>query len=134
MRRLSDSERLWQDWVRLLNSLHTELRYTVRPVQEMLAALNKREFAALPWLSEFGADLKGGVCPQGLCDEERAFACEFFSHVGTSDLAGQLAHIEQYRERATALSALSSERRRRLSKVYLSTAVCFGISIGIMVI
>lgn len=132
-RRLADSERLWRDWVKLLTVLHTELRYTARPVQEILAALNPKDYVMLGWLCPYDATACG-ICPSALCEEEENFAREFFPFLGTSDLAGQLSHIEQFTERAKALLAQSGERRQRLSKVYVSTAVCLGISAGVMML
>ena len=133
VRRLTDSERLWQDWVRLLAVLYTELRYTARPVQEILAALNPKDYGMLGWLSPYDATTCS-LYPSGLCEEEESFAREFFPFLGISDLAGQLAHIEQFTERAKVLLAQSGERRQRLSGVYVSTAVCLGISAGVMML
>lgn len=132
-RRLVENERLWQAWVRLLTHLYTELRYTARPVQEILADLKQEDFRSLVWLSEFRSTT-GIECPAGLCAQERPFAESFFAFVGTSDLEGQLMHITQYTERAKELLAAVSERRERLSKVYVSTAVCAGISTAIMML
>lgn len=133
VRRLVENERLWQAWVRLLTHLYTELRYTARPVQEILAALRQEDFRPLMWLSEFGS-ATGMDCPKSLCAQERSFAESFFAFVGTSDLEGQLTHTLQYTERAKEMLATVSERRERLSKVYLSTAVCAGISTAIMML
>lgn len=132
--RLCESERLWQAWVRLLTQLYTELRYTVRPVQEVFASLDKKHYRALAWLSEYDGVSQGVGCPQGLCAEERAFAESFFAFVGTSDLEGQLAHIAQYGERAKDTLARVAEKRQRLSKVYISTAVCIGLSAAIVMV
>ncbi len=133
VRRLTENERLWQAWVRLLTHLHTELRYTACPVQEVLAALDREEYRALAWLSEFEA-VSSPRFPKALCPQERDFAQGFFAFVGTSDLEGQLAHIARYTEQARERLTQVSERRQRLSKVYLSTAVCAGISTAIMML
>lgn len=133
VRRLVENERLWQAWVRLLTHLHTELRYTARPVQEVLVALDREEYRALAWLSEFEA-VSTSHFPKTLCPQERDFAQGFFAFVGTSDLEGQLAHIAQYTEQARERLTQVGERRQRLSKVYLSTAVCAGISTAIMML
>lgn len=128
VRRLIENERLWETWVRLLTYLHAELRYTARPVQEILAALPKEDYHALRWLT---ADI---YPPADFCDQERAFAEGFFAFVGTSDLEGQLTHTLQYTERAREKLAEMRECRQRLAKVYLATAVCAGISTAIMML
>ncbi len=128
VRRLIDDERLWEGWVRLLTRLHAELRYTASPVQEILAALPKEEYRSLVWLT---AEV---YPPVGFREQERAFAEGFFAFIGTSDLEGQLTHILQYTERAKERLATMRERRQRLAKVYLSTAVCAGISTAIMML
>ena len=131
---LMSREALWQAWVRLLMRLHAELRYTARPVQEILAQMNPADYQPLAWVSEFCGDRVDIVCPQTLCEEERDFAEGFFAFVGTSDLEGQLAHISQYTERANERLAQVSDCRRRLSKVYLSTAACAGIGVAVMML
>lgn len=132
--RLTATQRLWQDWVRLLAHLHTELRYTARPMQEILAALDKRRYPALGWLAEFTRATDEMHLPCALSADEITFANGFFGFVGASDLDGQLAHIAQYTERANDLLKAAADRRCRLARVYVSTATCAGLCIGIMIL
>lgn len=103
-------------------------------MQEIFAALDKRRYPALNWLSEFSCATVGMHPPHALSAEETAFADGFFGFVGVSDLDGQLAHIEQYTARAKERLDAATDRCQRLARVYLSTAVCAGLCVGIMIL
>ncbi len=72
--------------------------------------------------------------PRTLSADEAEFAKGFFGFIGASDLDGQLAHIAQYTERAKEQLEAASDRRQRLARVYLSTAMCAGLCIGIVML
>lgn len=133
-RRLAETERLWRAWVQLLERLHAELKYTARPVQELIASADRQTLRPLVWLSEFDGEAPLLCCPRGLCREERAFAEVFFSFLGTSDLDGQLAHIEHCCQRARELLQTATERRGRLSGVYTVMGVCAGACAGLVMV
>ncbi len=132
--RLGESERLWKAWEALLGRLAVELRYTLRPMQEVLCALNTEEFRALAWLSEYRTPHARLHCPETVCAEEKTFANEFFAFLGTSDLDGQLTHIARFQQQAHEAARTAHERRTRLSGVYTAMGVCGGLCLGLLML
>ena len=101
--------------------------------QEILAQADRKQYKSLEWLQEFDGKTDRYI-PCRLSAGERAYADGFFSFIGTSDLQGQLAHILQHTERAKERLRTATERRQRLARVYLSTAMCAGLCIGIVML
>ena len=132
--RLKEHERLWKAWEALLDRLAVELRYTMRPVQEVLSGFDRNEFVPLSWLAEYANAQESFHLPLGLCMEEAAFAREFFSFLGTSDLEGQLAHIARFRQQASQTACSAQERCAKLSGVYIAMGVCGGLCIGLLML
>lgn len=130
---LRRSERLWEAWSRLLKRLQGRLRYSVQPIQTLLAALPKEDLRALSWLSQFDGQ-SALSCPQGLQAEEQDFAAAFFEGLGVTDLEGQLEHMNQYAQRADEQYRTAREKYRRLGKAYAVTGVCAGLCAGLLLI
>lgn len=126
--------RLWRAWVLLLQRMHTTLRYTASPIQEVLRTVDKTELDALSWLSEYEHEGETLVLPRALDERERAFAMSFFAPLGTTDLEGQLMHIEQHIDRAEQAQADACAVYKRCAKAYVMTGVCVGLCIGLALI
>lgn len=130
---LRDEQRLWRAWVLLLQRIHAALRYTAAPLQEILCTVDRSDLQALGWLSEYD----GGetlVLPQTLKNSERAFAVGFFAPLGTTDLEGQLAHIEQYLERALQAEREARATYKQRGKAYVMTGISVGLCVGLALI
>ena len=133
-RRLGDAEKRWRAWVTMLSRLYEELRYTACPVQEAFVRIYKEDLSALAWLKEYTCQDGELCCPSGLRGTEQHVAASFFALLGTSDLDGQLSHIAQTRDKVIELVQAATERRRRLSSVYMSLGVCAGLCVGLIML
>ncbi len=96
-----------------------------------MANVKKDDLQALPWL------MCGSVPPtddKWFSKEERSFAKGLFSRLGTTDLDGQLRHLEQYAVLAEQAETEARDRRNRLTKAYVTTGLCAGLCLGIMLL
>ncbi len=86
------------------------------------------------WLSEYDDLSREWHSPENVCAEERSFAVSFFSFLGTTDLEGQLVHIERSAAKARENLQTATERRKRLAGVYAMTGVCAGLCSGLVML
>ena len=122
--------KLWEAWEILLRRLHRELRYSVRPFDELLCAVSKDGLSPLSWLPAWSRTADLSHVPP-VSDDEKAFADAFFAGLGVTDLEGQLSHIEQYTAVAEERRQEALDRYRRCAKAYAATGICAGLGIGI---
>ncbi len=124
-------QRLWRAWVLLLQRLKARLRYTAEPIQEILRTVDRTGLESLVWLSEWDHDGGRLAVPQTVAASEKGFVHDFFASLGTTDLEGQLMHIEQFEERASRALADADVAFASRAKPYLMTGVCVGACVGL---
>jgi len=96
-----------------------------------VANLRKDDLQALPWLMR--GDLRT-VDEECFSKEERSFVRGLFSRLGMTDMDGQLRHLEHYVTLAEREENEARDRRLRLSKAYVTTGLCAGLCLGIMLL
>ncbi len=118
----------------MLRRLHGMLLYSVEPMQALLSAMPKDDLRELVWLRRYAANADGFAIPDGLSREEREFALGVFPTLGTTDLTGQLAHLEECACRAAELKEQARARAERSARAYASTGICAGLCIGLLLL
>ena len=126
---MKDSEELWKAWGKLLRRLYDELRYTAAPFDVLIKKVKKDDLKALPWIQ-----CDPSLASANWREEEKIFATGLFSRLGMTDLDGQLRHIERYILLAEQEEREACERCKRLSKAYVTTGLCAGLCIGILLL
>lgn len=96
--------------------------------------MKKEDLTALRWLDEFHGERTDLSCPLQVEDEERQFAQSFFDRLGTTDLDGQLQHIEVHLQQACEAHQAARSRYDRCGKAYIATGVCIGLCLGLLLI
>ena len=126
----------WHAWTVLLTRLHSRLRYTALPIQQLLAELSgDSDLSALLWLQHFASSKTAPVCPaQGLLKEEQAFAQALFAGFGVTDLEGQLSHLEVFLQQAKEREAAARTDLKTNAKVYGTGGICAGLSLALLLI
>lgn len=131
---LRKTEKLWRAWVLFLERLYARLRYTALPIGEVIGGIDHDGLQPLLWLSEYtSTDMPVG-CPKTICEEERAFSQMVFGALGTTDLDGQLLHIEHCSARAEEMLEQAVAHRRKCEKAYTATGVCGGLCVGLLLL
>jgi len=96
--------------------------------------VDRRDLTALGWLADYDAD-KNSLCePPAVSEEERDFVQSLFSELGTTDLEGQLRHLEQHIDEALARAQIARDIYDRRAKAYTTTGICAGLCIGLLMI
>lgn len=129
----------------LLSALGDELRFTLAPVEEILARLGaRREFDALPlakWCCRlcregrrFGPALAQSLesAPGALAQDDLLILSPLCQVLGCTDLESQLAALELC---ATLLAARLTEARRiqeSRSRLYVSMGALAGMALGVV--
>lgn len=86
---------------------------------------------ALSWLSQYETRADILEAPRALQACERCFAESFFAPLGTTDLEGQLLHIEQFVIRASEAVRAADSAYASRAKAYMMTGICVGACIGL---
>ncbi len=97
-----------------------------------MAAIKTDDLSALFWLPSYIQTGDYGECLQTSKKEAQRFADSFFSKLGTTDLDGQLRHIEHHARLAKEALDGAHERYRQCAKAYVTTGVSAGLCLGLL--
>lgn len=114
--------------------LHGALSYTARPIQSLLKDIPKDDLTELPWLRVFETDGAPLCCPVGLSAEESRFAQRVFQTLGTTDLDGQLQHLQVCIGDAAEQREAAHARAEQSAKAYTVTGICAGLCLALVLI
>ncbi len=138
-RRMKRRSEFLDCFVTFLGALSTNIRYTQDDICSLITLsvpkklagyfAEKSDFREL-WDSFMQSVIKEKI----LCEDDCNLLRDFGSGLGTTDLDGQLSHIELYRSLFTATLNNSTEEYKQKSKLYKILGFSFGAAVGVMLL
>lgn len=145
--KLSDKVRLLECCTAFISGLMDELRFTLAPVEDLLASLCRREeFARLDFISEALADCKKGVpFPDAFRQavegskldfdtEEREILGSLAQVIGAMDLDAQLHELTHHRYLLEEKRTQAKQKKASHGGIYKTLGVLSGFALAIILV
>lgn len=142
--KLSRRAAILQSFERLAAYTATGIRYTASPMAELFAAAGREaEFTSIKpfldrfslrqdWRESFREGLRHDFTGQGLEETDIALMSAWGEGLGSTDVAGQLAHCERFESRLGEQAKGARQQALVKGKLYTSLGVAGGLVITLL--